>query len=307
MDADVLNIGVRFLLYIELAVLFGVPLFAGWLLRSTDNVAVLESWRPTLRFIAWAAIVTAALGLSVMAVQMAGAWNAAWNRKMLLAVIGTPYGQAWLFRIAALFGVAVLLLWPLRRAPERAIAISLAGIALGSLAWGGHALALQGPARAVHLTADVLHLLAAGAWIGAIVALRGMVASAAKSRDGDDIRVAARALGGFATDGTVIVATVILSGSINGWMIVGFEGAAAAIETPYGVLLLAKLFLFSVMLWLAALNRFRLVPKLETALNEGQRDQALGHLKRSLMLEYCLALGVLALVAVLGTLGPLPE
>ena len=61
------------------------------------------------------------------------------------------------------------------------------------------------------------------------------------------------------------------------------------------------------MLWLAALNRFRLVPKLETALNEGQRDQALGHLKRSLMLEYCLALGVLALVAVLGTLGPLPE
>lgn len=306
MDADVLNIGIRFLLYIELAVLFGVPLFAGWLLRSTDNAAVLESWRPTLRFIAWAAIVTAALGLSVMAVQMAGSWNAAWNRKMLLAVIGTPYGQAWLFRIAALVGVAILLLWPLRRAPERAIAISLAGIALGSLAWGGHALALQGPALRVHLTADVLHLLAAGAWIGAIIALRGMVANAARSQDAADIQFAAHALGGFATAGTVIVATLVLSGSVNGWMIVGFEGAVAALETPYGLLLLAKLVLFAIMLGLAAINRFRLTPKLETALAQGQRDQALGHLQKSLLLEYCLALAVVALVAVLGTLAPLP-
>ncbi len=306
MDADVLNIGVRFLLYIELAALFGVPLFAGWLLRSTDNAAVLESWRPTLRFIAWAAIVTAALGLSVMAVQMAGSWNAAWNRKMLVAVIGTPYGQAWLFRIAALVGVAILLLRPLRRAPERTLAISLAGIGLGSLAWSGHALALQGTARAVHLTADVLHLLTAGAWIGAIVGLRGMVANAAKSRDDRDILIAARALSGFATAGSVVVATLILSGSVNGWMIVGFDGVAAAIETPYGLLLLAKLLLFAIMLGLAAINRFRLTPKLETAMVEGQRDNALGHLRQSLMLEYCLALAVVALVAVLGTLAPLP-
>lgn len=307
MDADALNIGVRFLLYIELAVLFGVPLFTAWLLRSTDNAAILASWRPTLRFIAWAAIVTAALGLSVMAVQMAGSWNAAWNRKMLLAVIGTPYGQAWLFRIAALVVVAILLLRPLRRAPERALAVSLAGIALGSLAWGGHALALQGTARAVHLTADVLHLLAAGTWIGAIVALRGMVANAAKSRDAREILIAARALAAFATAGTVIVATVILSGSINGWMIVGFDGAAAVIETPYGLLLLAKLVLLAIMLGLAAINRFRLTPKLETAFAEGQRDQALRHLQKSLLLEYCLALAIVALVAVLGTLPPLPS
>ncbi len=306
MDADVLNIGVRFLLYIELAVLFGVPLFAGWLLRSSDNAAVFEGWRPTLRLVSWVAIATAALGLSLMAVQMAGAWNAALNRRMLLAVIGTPYGQAWLFRIAALVGVASLLLRPLRQATERAVAISLAGTALASLAWGGHALALQGAARAVHLIADILHLLGAGAWIGAIVGLRGMVANAAMSRDTREILVAARGLAGFATAGTVIVATVVLSGSVNGWMIVGFDGAAAAIEAPYGLLLLAKLGLFAIMLSLAAINRFRLTPKLETALVEGQHDQALGHLRGSLLLEYCLALAIVALVAVLGTLAPLP-
>src|SRR3546814_15811165 len=46
-----------------------------------------------------------------------------------------------------------------------------AGGGLSSLAWSGHGAATEGGAGMVHLGADILHLLAAGAWVGALAAL----------------------------------------------------------------------------------------------------------------------------------------
>jgi putative copper resistance protein D len=63
--------------------------------------------------------------------------------------------------------------------------------------------------------------------------------------------------------------------------------------------LAAKLLLFAAMLGLAALNRWRLTPALAAnAAGSGKQ------LRRSLCAETGLALGVLALVAVLGLLDP---
>lgn len=66
--------------------------------------------------------------------QMAGAVDAAWNRKRLLAVIGTPYGQAWLVRTTGLFCLTLLLIRSHWCVLERVLAVMLAGNELGSLA-----------------------------------------------------------------------------------------------------------------------------------------------------------------------------
>jgi putative copper export protein len=55
------------------------------------------------------------------------------------------------------------------------------------------------------------------------------------------------------------------------------------------------------MLCMAAVNRCLLTPRLQADI-EGGGDGNLSHLRRSLVLEASLALGVVALISVLGTL-----
>jgi copper resistance protein D len=67
----------------------------------------------------------------------------------------------------------------------------------------------------------------------------------------------------------------------------------------YGWLLGAKLVLFCGMLALAGINRWRLTPALERG------EHAIAALRLSLCVETSAAIGILALVAWLGTLDPL--
>jgi putative copper export protein len=62
--------------------------------------------------------------------------------------------------------------------------------------------------------------------------------------------------------GYVAVATLVGTGVINGWFLVG--SPSNLIEQPYGPILLLKLLLFTGMLALAAVNRFWLVPALSS-------------------------------------------
>ncbi|MFX6794075.1 copper resistance protein CopD, partial [Acinetobacter baumannii] len=78
----------------------------------------------------------------------------------------------WLLRIGALIAVALAAL-ALRRFPKTMRATSFVGatIAVATLAWTGHGAMDDGAIGWFHLMADIVHLLAAGAWLGAIVSL----------------------------------------------------------------------------------------------------------------------------------------
>jgi putative copper resistance protein D len=80
----------------------------------------------------------------------------------------TDFGLAWTTRlaIAALFAVALPLSVRLR-----VVAIACAAALVGSLAWAGHAAAGEGAPGAIHLISDILHLVAAAAWFGALIPL----------------------------------------------------------------------------------------------------------------------------------------
>jgi putative copper resistance protein D len=152
----------------------------------------------------------------------------------------------------------------------------------------------------VHLTADIVHLFAAGIWVGALVALLWQLIAA----DRDSAAASHSVLAGFATFGTGSVALVLVSGLINSWLLVGPAKLLSLGETLYGRLLLIKLGLFGGMLVLAALNRFRLTPDLEVALTNGNIGVATQRLRVSLALETLAAVAILGLVAWLGMLEP---
>jgi putative copper resistance protein D len=77
------------------------------------------------------------------------------------------------------------------------------------------------------------------------------------------------------------------------------------LTSPYGLLLDLKLVLFAAMLALAAANRYRLMPQLGAALAQaGSHERSLSVLRRSVFTEAALALVVLAVVSLMGTLEP---
>jgi putative copper resistance protein D len=222
----------------------------------------------------------------------------------VLAVVTTmSMGPATLMRAGAA-AVAFVLLTVMRPARPLFLACAaLGGLASATFAWMGHGAATPGPPGLLHLVADILHSVAAGVWFGALIVFLGLLRG--QDRDLTLDRILHKALHGFAGVGSLIVAVLVATGLVNSGFLVGLSRLAGMWTTPYGQLLSLKLVLFVGMLAMAAVNRFRHTPALALVLGDNDDPtRALTSLRRSVVLETALALGVLALVAWLGTLAP---
>lgn len=145
---------------------------------------------------------------------------------------------------------------------------------------------------------------AASIWLGALPAFL-ILLWRPKTVVADASQVLHRALHGFAAIGSGAVATLLATGLVNSWFLVGLEKVSALWTSDYGRLLSVKLLLFLLMLALAGANRYRLTPRLAEALEAGApAAQALTALRRSLIVETGAGVAILALVAWLGTLAP---
>jgi putative copper resistance protein D len=152
----------------------------------------------------------------------------------------------------------------------------------------------------VHPAADVLHLIAAAAWAGALAPLTILLA--AVGADQSSLAIARTATRRFSTLGIVTVTTLAVTGGINAFYLAG--SVPALVATSYGHLLLAKVALFLVMIAIAAVNRLSLVPKLAETTNPAAAAQALRHLRRNAMVEVLLGAIIIAIVAQLGMRPP---
>lgn len=285
--AELINILLRLALYVDLLMLFGLALFG---LYSVD--AVLR-FRPMLRGMALIGALLSVAGLVLMTRAMSGetAFAALWPHLQMM-VLETDVGLAWTLRMIALIAVVIWRgLW---------LASMAGAIALASLAWSGHG-AMD---NAWHLLSDILHLLAAGAWLGAMLALILMARLDALLSEAR-IRSLANSVKRFESVGAAIVLILSVTGVANYLFIVGPALGEILLGT-YGILLAIKVVLFCGMLVLAALNRFHLGPLLEQSLRAGQHQVAANALRRSVALELVIALMIVGLVAWLGTLSPEP-
>ncbi|UIF91333.1 copper homeostasis membrane protein CopD [Cupriavidus sp. UYPR2.512] len=306
--------GLRLALYVDLALLFGLPLFCIYALHRGERASRFAMRCQALVLgCAVAGIVLSLGALVVMARAMTGVsdYAALQGHVFAMIVTGTDFGVAWSVRLVALLLCVLACIswrsWRRRPGAHFAALAALAGsggMALATLAWGGHGAMHEGAMRYVHLSADVAHLLAAGAWVGALAAFV-LLSLARPASDQAAVALLSRTSNGFARVGTIIVATLLLTGVLNYWFIVG---PVLPDLTPmsYGGLLAAKLALFVAMLGLAAANRFRLSPRLALAVQAGEYRVATLALRRSLLLEACAAALVMALVAMLGMLSPAP-
>ena len=176
-----------------------------------------------------------------------------------------------------------------------------AGLGLmAAIAWTGHGGSDIGVAGLLHAAADVLHLVASAAWIGGLVPLALLLAELQRNSDGAGDAIVQRLVQRFSVLGVISVATLLVTGIINAWALVGSFDALAA--TDYGRILMLKIVLFAMMVGVAAINRFWLTPRL--ALPAGSPMDALREITRNSMIELALGLAIFAIVGALGMMHP---
>jgi putative copper export protein/mono/diheme cytochrome c family protein/peroxiredoxin len=270
-----------------------------------------EIERFLLRLAAWSLVLAVASGflwLWVVTASMSGLpLGGALSRKLLGTVLtATGFGRLWQFRFVIGVVLAGFLLYcHMTGRYSRwlffgGIGGLLSGVILGSLALGGHGADDTGSAGVWHLGADILHLLAAGGWLGALIPLIFVLW---RARGPGWLPIAQQATLRFSTLGVVTVVTLVATGLVNTWYLVG--NVPALVGTPYGRLLLVKLALFAAMLSLAAINRFRLTPRLiATPSGHAGVPDPLRELYRSAACETGLALLLLLVVGALVHLKP---
>jgi putative copper resistance protein D len=302
----------------------GVVFFLAWVGEPAFRMAAADEAiaalvRRRLAGIAWislaAVVLTGVAWLVLLAKQMSERPLAAmWSEGVLRTVLlDTDFGNVWLAR--SVLVVLVALAWgpfPFAGTPRspwrRGATLAFAAALVGALAFAGHAASGEGVDGIVQEAADFLHLVAAAAWVGALLPL-AVVLGAAQDRHGargaPAVAIARAATLRFSTLGIVSVAIVLATGIVNSWERVG--SVAALVGTDYGRLLSVKVALFLVMLAVAAVNRLQLTPRLVQEPDAAAQQDALRQLRRNALVEAGLGAIILVIVASLGMLPPPDE
>jgi putative copper resistance protein D len=289
-------------------VVFFVVFVAAPALRGADDdKAVRAALWPQLAFIGWFSLVLAigsgAAWLILTAAAMSGQPPDDLSSGVLWTVLAqTHYGLALIVRLIAVGILAVifaLLLSAQGRSWVAAVAMLSAAVFSGALAWSGHALGGQGAEGIIHPAADILHLIASAAWVGALLPLAFLLSAAGKNNSLDIARTATLR---FSALGVISVGTLLVTGIVNTWYLAG--SVEALTGTFYGQLLLAKIATFLAMVAIAAINRQWLTPRLVQNENAAAAQSALRQLRRNALIETLAGAAVICIVAVLGTKPP---
>lgn len=254
------------------------------------------------------ALVTGILWLFTTSASMSGrSVRDALNPAIFGVVITrTLFGKVWVSHIAVCLALMAITMLAHRSArsgrPFRwwGMATVCGALLAATLVGAGHAAADDGPFHA-HPIADTLHLLAAAIWLGSLPLLAYLLAHASRHPGRGQVDTARVATDRFSPVGMTCVATLVATGTVNSWFLVGT--VPALIGTAYGRMLSLKLALFAAMIGLAAINRWLLAPKIAVD-RASDSTAAARQLCRNACLEYGLGLGVLMVVGALNVSVP---
>jgi copper transport protein len=239
-------------------------------------------------------LATAVAGIVLQGAVGAGvSLGGALDSTVVEGALSTRTGEAWLARAFAwLVVLAFVLLFPRRPSRVELLGLALpAAVLVGSLPYAGHA-DTQSP-RAVLIPADVLHVLAAGAWLGGLVLL--LVAFWPRRSATPDAG-AATATARFSRLALPAIVVLVAAGALQAWFYL--DSVGALFDSTYGLALLAKIALLAAVVGLAVGSRRRV------ARLAGRAGGTAQGLRRSMRAEILVALVVLAATATLVRAAP---
>lgn len=312
---DVAFIVVRWANFAALLLLTGAWFFRSriWSFRGaaeSDTVdrAFASSWRRLLVWSWVAAVVLTLAGLVLQGSIVADvSWTGAFDPAIQRELAETRYGTIAIAKLALLVVAAGLWVASGRgaRGPARPAFFAGMSVAAALLATPG----LAGHAGSVspvpfNVAADVVHVVAAGVWLGGLVVLLRVAFPASEAvvypmRAADVMRgVVAR----FSTVAMWAVGLVVVTGIARSLVEVG--AWRALFGEPYGWVLLAKVGAVVPMVALGAYNQRILKPRLDGAVDDENLGTALARLRRTVRIEAAAGVVVVLLTAVLVNVTP---
>ena len=239
------------------------------------------------------AVSTTIAMLPIAVAAIGNGWGDALDPATIEAVLfETSVGTALLIQLALAAALAGTLVVP---ALARNTATALAsGLLLASLALTGHAVMDEGWFGIAHQANDAAHVLAGGAWLGALVPL---LAIFRMSPDPGRRAEAGVALKRFSTAAHGAVALVIATGAANTAFVL--KRWPLSWSSPYQALLMLKIVVVLIMTGLAVANRYLVVPRIAV-----DRAGATRALRVATFAEIALGMVALGCVSVFGLLEP---
>ncbi|WP_259048291.1 copper homeostasis membrane protein CopD [Klebsiella sp. BIGb0407] len=283
-------IGLRFVHFTSLMLLFGCTTYSVLLAPGRLREMLVQRLQAVWRLAVDISLMSACLLLCLQAGLMGDGWMDVISPAVWIAVLGTQFGGVWIWLLAFALASAVVSVVRPRKMQEYLLLLTFLQLIL--LACVGHSTLHTGLTGILHRVNHAVHLLSAAFWVGGLLPLLVCMWLARKIAWSD---TAIESMMRFSRYGHLAVAAVIMSGIMNSLLILGWN---IPLESNYFRFLLLKIVLVGVMVILALINRYWLVPKFNHSALAKQR------FIRLTWLEIILSAVVLLLVSLFATQEP---
>ncbi len=239
-----LAVFVRWLLLLSYSGVIGSAVMHDLVVDAAADAPMASRLRTLLTRAAWCALGALAVRALFQVLAVYGSPTAIEWGGVPAIMTGTTWGKAWMAQVVAVVAIALLADSPLDSATRSVRAALLIMMGLGA-AFSGHAAAIEFGGAAV-IAADMLHLLAAGVWIGGLAALLG---AGWLSCDGNSFHRIRRRFSTLALASASVLALTGITGA-------GSQGVTFANLTTdhYAITMIRKLVVVAIVMLLGALN-----------------------------------------------------
>ncbi len=283
-------VALRFIHFTALMLVFGSALYGAWLAPVSVRRLMSRRFLRLQQHAALWSFLSALLMLAIQSGLMGSGWQDVISVPTWIAVLQTQFGGVWLWQIVlALVTLVAALIVP-RNVPRLLLLLTLAQFAL--LTGVGHATLHSGIIGALQQTNHALHLICAAAWFGGLLPVIYCMRMARGRWQQQAVYTMMR----FSRYGHLAVAGVLLTGIANALFI---QGLSLPWRTAWGQLLLLKCALVLLMVAIALVNRYLLVPRMR----QDSRRIKLYFIWMT-KIEWGIGAVVLAIVSLFATLEP---
>lgn len=250
----------RFFHFVAVMFMFGLSFSAAILAKDKFIPLIQVRLRPALAISTITVFITTYLWMAMQSGIMGDGWEDAWSFEIWKAVLGTSFGQIWQWQlILATLALAVLFIH--QRYIRNFSLLIIASIMLILHASIGHGAMFTGSEATLYKVNQSIHLISAAYWFGG---LWPFVACLQFLRNKDElaegmIKPIIGTMKRFSLFGHVAVLLVTITGIISAVMLIpGWP--AIHLSSEYQSMLWLKISLVVLMLGLAVINRYVLVP-----------------------------------------------
>ncbi|MBS0850311.1 copper homeostasis membrane protein CopD [uncultured Leclercia sp.] len=280
----------RFIHFAALMMLFGNALYSAWLAPSSLRRLMTRRFARQQKYAVLVSAISALLMMMLQGGLMGNGWQDVIRPDIWQAVASTQFGRVWLWQILLAVITACIAWLEPRSGPRLLLLLACAQFVL--LAGTGHSAMNDGATGLAQRINHALHLLCAASWVGSLLPLLFCL----RLTRGRWQNAAIHTMMRFSRYGHYAVAGVVISGVNNALLIQGWTNP---LNSDWGKMLLLKCALVALMVAIALVNRYVLVPRFTA--HHGPAQQFFIRMTQT---EVVLGALVLAMVSLFATWEP---